>query len=231
MESRVLLPSQKNVLFNAIRNTGLDPGDFYWEEQPSSHYKDTKVSILVHRTSGYFFLFDNHWRTAEQFIGKFSPGADITVESYASPCFPFSQMLEWIGNVKQQIEEPNLWATISDERSLLEAGSTANSENLPFSKEEQIKVGQALDEIKKYLLMIQQLNLDQQKKVQRQLDYLRDASERLGRKDWLNILISTILSTAVTIGLTPDSTRDWFRFAGQIVRQLLGTVISLPSIH
>lgn len=209
----------------------FDPAAFSWAEQASRTFALSTVSKLVHRSTSYYFVFDRGRTNDHKFNGKFCPGTNVSVVSYASAAFPLQLLKTWMKNVKRESEALNFWETLSHETALLEAAEETNNKNRPFSKEEREKLAVALEEIKKYLLINTNLAAANQTRVQRQFDYLHDAAERLGRKDWLIILIGTMFGLAGTIALTPDCTRDWFRFAGLIIRQLLGTFISFPSVH
>jgi len=47
----------------------------------------------------------------------------------------------------------------------------------------------------------------------KKIDYLVDATGRLGRKDWLNTLIGVIFSFVLAAALAPDSARTIFLHA------------------
>ena len=88
-----------------------------------------------------------------------------------------------------------------------------------------------LEEIKRYLLAMQDMEEGYQRIIEARFAYLEDAANRLGRKDWLAILISSLLGLALQIGLQGDSTRDFLRFASRIVREFLGGVLYLSYPH
>jgi len=67
--------------------------------------------------------------------------------------------------------------------------------------------------------------------IEARFAYLEDATNRLGRKDWLAILISSLIGLALQVGLQGEGTREFLRFASHIVRQLLGQVLYLPYPH
>src|SRR2546427_9885779 len=72
MEITNLLRSQANEIFHGIRNAGIEPSDFEWQDAKPS-YSGIVVSWLVHRPSGYSFSFEN----SNEFHSEWSP-ADQT---------------------------------------------------------------------------------------------------------------------------------------------------------
>jgi len=135
----------------------------------------------------------------------------------------------WLDCLATQLEAPDLWASISGDTQLIR--QAVDQDNRPFTVDEQLPVKKALDEIKAYLIKSRNLSGDRLRDIQSQLSYLEDAATRLGRKDWTGLLISGLFSIVLTLSLDTDSTRDLFRFAGQIVKQLLGTVLYLAGPH
>ena len=77
MRKNLILPSQKNELYQAIAKAQLDPSEFEWRERPSVNTRDLIVSVLIHRPTDFYYLFDfqhdKHWTER-------SPGAEAGVE-------------------------------------------------------------------------------------------------------------------------------------------------------
>jgi hypothetical protein len=49
----------------------------------------------------------------------------------------------------------------------------------------------------------------------------------LGRKDWINLLISVLIGIVITSALPPEATRELFRFVGTVLRQIISTPLLL----
>jgi hypothetical protein len=54
------------------------------------------------------------------------------------------------------------------------------------------------------------------------LDYLINASRRLGRKDWLNVCAGTILVYILTASVPPEAARDMFLGIMRAIGHLFG---------
>ena len=138
----------------------------------------------------------------------------------------------WISNILRETEVPDLWDGLDRDNQLLQdATDEQPSDNLPFTQAELPKVRECLENIKAYVLKTHELSEAQIKIVDARFEYMEEAATRLGRKDWINIVISGLLGLATTLTFSGDSTRDLFQFVGQAVRQLLGTMLYLAGPH
>jgi hypothetical protein len=121
---------------------------------------------------------------------------------------------------------PDLWALARRNRELLTADE---SDNTPFTPQEQHELKARVDEIGRFLIESQRLNTEGQARVEAKIEYVAGAVERLGRRDWLGIFVSAIVSFVVSEGLQSDAARGLVAFANA---QLMGTyqwLKQLPS--
>src|SRR4051812_49268005 len=80
-----LLPSQKNDVFEAIREVDLHPGDFEWGETLTRAAQiwaseDYLVPLLTHRRSDYYFVFD--WTQEGEHEAYYVPGQQSYAERF-----------------------------------------------------------------------------------------------------------------------------------------------------
>ena len=71
-----------------------------------------------------------------------------------------------------------------------------------MSNDERIQISAGLDELQRKVEANEELTLEQRVYTARQIEYLRDASERLGRKDWLMLALGTISNLMVGVART-----------------------------
>jgi hypothetical protein len=214
---RYLLKSQANQVLQELTNAGWNPSDFKWEDTNSlNHRQKNPVSKLVHHSSGYYFLFDN---IANGFISAWSPAKEILKQTANSSSWAgqIKHFKEWLGYLRREVESPDLWSAISKETELLDATSTDEA-NTPFSSEEKAYVLSGINEIKQYLLTAHRLDPEL---VEARLNYLAESSNRVGRKDWINLLLSVLVGIVMQASLPPEATRELFRFVGVVLRQIL----------
>jgi hypothetical protein len=107
---------------------------------------------------------------------------------------------------------------------VLESAATSDSSNTAFTANEKKYILSGLNEIKQYLLTAHKLDPEL---VESRLNYLAESSERVGRKDWLNLLISVLVGIVINAALPPEATRELFRMAGTVLRQILTSPLLL----
>jgi hypothetical protein len=221
MEIRKLLKSQANEVFEAIKNAGLEPSEFDWQDTVG-HVSGTRVSRLVHKPSSYYFIFDNF----DDFYSKWEPGYQTLADSNywqewesQLDCFRL-----WLVYVQRETESPDLWAAISNEAQVLESAASADTSNAPFTIGEKADIVEGINEIKQYLLIAHKLDPEL---VESRLKYLIESSERVGRKDWINLLISVLVGIVISAALPPETTRELFRFVGVALRQIINKPLLL----
>ena len=222
----MLLTTQRNFLFIGLQSKGFSPADFDLVEIPGE-----RIAELTHRSSKYYF------NIVVGFTGAYdvslSQGTQLLHEK--RPCGNWSDVAHhfgrWLANLIREVETPDSWKAIGGDTQLVKDATEQASDNQPFKPEELAQVRDALNEIKAYFVTTHQLSDAQTKFIDAKFEYMKESASRLGRKDWINIVISTLLGIATTLTLNGDGTRDLFRFAGQIIRQTLGTMLYLAAPH
>ena len=129
-----LTKTQKNQILKLILEDGPPPSDFQWtekqqEEFSSMSYWPYKVSVLTHCPTGYYCTFGAHSVTT-------CPGITKKVEE-----FPHHDKWNekenacgrWLIDLKEEVEAPDLWASIGQEKVLSTAASSPDLDNRPFT--------------------------------------------------------------------------------------------------
>jgi len=114
----------------------------------------------------------------------------------------------WLAEVKRDIHTPDLWAQLERAAELLGAISDEAIGNTPFAPAEQDKIAGQLRELRDYVSRIYSLSELQTRLLEENLDYLADASGRVGRKDWLLMVAGVILGYVLIAALPPEAARD-----------------------
>jgi hypothetical protein len=97
-----------------------------------------------------------------------------------------------------------------------------NSDNDPFSPPELARIAASVQQIKQAMSERSDVSTSQIDFIARKLDDMRGASERMGRKDWMNLALGTMTSVIVTAAFTPDVAKAFLQAAGVALSWLFG---------
>ncbi len=115
----------------------------------------------------------------------------------------------WSHEVKVDDETPDLWAELQGQKELLEGATDPAAENTPFTSDERDGIARQLNELREYVSRTYSLSGPQLEDLDSKVDYLVDASSRLGRKDWLNAYIGAMFGWFLAEVWAITETRDW----------------------
>ncbi len=229
MQKKLILRTQANDVFNIIQELGLVPSDFEWQEHDSESSDGDyyKVSKLIHKPTGYNFIFDYDY---DQHFAIRSPGKDSVVESRSTDYWSrqLGYASEWLQLLKREIDAPDLWGAIAQESELVEIAIANETSNTPFTNDEQKHLVSQIKEIENYSKASFNLSKEQLKFISLRLDYLKESAKRQGRRDWLHTVIGILVTIIVGVGLAPEQAGELFRFAANILKHVLkGTLPAL----
>jgi hypothetical protein len=218
-----LRKTEKNGVLQLLEMRAFDPVQFDWSEKVVIERQRTistayQVSVLTHRPTGYYMSFGSSYM-------QWSPGRESKVESYqhlGDGSIKFSCCEMWLLELRKEVDAPDLWGSIAQETALPKAASSSSLDNRPFTAAERSLIAAKLDEIKAFLLEGQQFATEQAETVEREFAYLREASERLGRKDWLNNFLGVMMSLVIGLVLDPGKAKGILHLAGEAFQSLWG---------
>jgi hypothetical protein len=187
--------NRRNSIFEALVAVGHDPRDF-----------DLSDGQIVHPATGSSFAvggFGSAFMVTSA-VGDIEP----VQQSEASWRTVLERLLRWVGEIEHYASTPDLWAELGNEREVV--GLVSAPENAPFTDDERSEVLKQLQEIKGYLNTAVNLSDEQMQRIDEGILYLEEASQRLGRKDWLGIAVATVVNFAVQAVLQPSEVRTVF---------------------
>lgn len=131
--------------------------------------------------------------------------------------------------ISQYHATPDLWSNIRSEKPVFERFAAADLENRPFTPEEQKYIAVQLQELKAFIIRTSQAQESVLNQIGSRLKYLEEASTRMGRKDWLGILIATVFTIVISGLFAPDRANELMGFAAALFQSLYAFVWQLPS--
>jgi hypothetical protein len=205
---------QKSNLIILIEQQDFDRRDFVWksENSHSSDKPDLMIEVLYHKNGQYYFTFDHHgvkgtW--SERNPGEHTSPDD---DSYNNEDAMYLFFDEWLKLVKQNLEVEDIvddWMKGAD---LYGQIVKVDLENDRFTEEEKQTVFSKLSDIEARLISAVQQQSASVEEIQRstefikqEVQYLRDGADRLGKKDWKNIAISTIMNIVTSVMLSNEA--------------------------
>jgi hypothetical protein len=215
----VLRKVQKNEVLEILRNAGLDPSQFSWEQRYYSSGKyQGPAELLVHGSSGFFFEFS--LRDGSRHFARMSPGPEASQDS----AYPGSWELQrgyverWAADVRAELEAPDLWDSLPSWHSLTELPPIFE-ENSRFTQAELIEINERLDAIGAQLTSLAESN-DLRTLAHGLIEHLRGEAPRQGRRDWVFLALGALLSFMVNAAFDPSRVREMIDLLVHGVRSL-----------
>lgn len=206
----VILKSQKTQVYQQITDIDLEPSMFEWDVTQSTHFgSDDRVSRLKYTGTNYYFLFD--FRDKDHHC-TYSPGRDTIIRKEYPESWD-SQMncvRRWLTNLKREVETTDPWDEIDKYLPGGEINLEDEKENSPFPYDQVEHIKKALYKFKDEIKKTYNLDNDQDQIVQEKLDYLIDRAKKIGRIDWKNIFVATLMGLIVNLSLNPEQAKGFW---------------------
>lgn len=220
-----ILTTHQNEILEAIRAVALDPADFEWTER-RSFWSQRQAPRLAHKPTGYYFMVDFG---AIGVAVEYSPADDRPKTSYTLDGWAQVRLLvdRWLNSLVREHTAPDLWAELTRRREML-AGDADEAENRPFEPGELERVDAALAEVRELVQATYDLTQGQQEQLDRRLAYLEAAARRVGRVDWLNLVLAAIVQLIFQGVLSSDAGEELTSFIHRSLGDLFEFLRGLP---
>ena len=196
-----LLISQKDVIFELIQKQGLSPNQFKIEESETLLTSSTTIKFKERDFTLNFISSLN----SNIFSLRYTPGNEVFTENIG-PIEKFSNsLLEiqfWLNNIYREIQSPNYWEKLDRELEEVRMSSVFN--NSKFTIKEFNNLSSKIDFLKSNLKEIPLLK-EQNEQIIFQLDNLKSRAEELGKFDWTNLFIGTIMSIIIQLNVNREN--------------------------
>lgn len=210
---------QTNGLFEAIQQVGLDPNEFDLKNDDSEVRVKHKLSM-----SHFTIVPDPSHYVGSCVVGD---GADRRVNEYSWQSL-IKRLGSWLEDVKRDLETPDMWAELQrSAQPLFDTTFNDISENTSFTGGEQSEITARLKELAEHVRRTYSLSAEQTRTLDAKLEYLVDASHRLGRKDWVNAFVGAILGWMLIASLPSEAVRGVFLSLLRTIDHLYGVPLPL----
>ena len=203
----LLLTTQKNDVLEAIQRQGFAPDEFDWDKvglQGDMMADDGLVSVLRHKSSGYRFFFD--MRRENVFWATYRPGLQSPQEHIEAPAWPYMLELvkKWAANVRREVGAPDLWGQWEFQTPVRDSGAAFEDDMKPLSADEKRQIQEGLANLR--TLIAEEFRPIEERlgEIEKRLQYLSDATERLNRFDWRGAAFNTALTIGACLSLDTE---------------------------
>jgi len=125
--------------------------------------------------------------------------------------------------LKEQ-EVPDLWEQLQKYAQQETFIGTAEISNTPFTFPEVENIISSLDRLNVQIENNFNLQGEQLAFVKREIEYLKEATKRQGRKDWMHTSIGVIVSIAMGLALSPEKAK----LLWELVKSCFVGILQLP---
>ena len=198
IKNYTLLKSQKNRVYELLREGGLEPAEFSWDKMEIA--ASLAVSRLNYRDGAYYFQFSsyevNAWCMA-------CPGQFRSLD-YDYPKTWEEQegvFRKWLSCLKREITAPDLWGELAKYKIVLAPEPTAEAANEIISGQDAEQIGQALVRVGDALVKELVLDNPEAALVRSKLAYLAEAAKRQRSRDWVYTALGAYVTIAVTLAI------------------------------
>tara|TARA_R110000751_G_C13768092_1_gene479886 strand:- start:586 stop:1236 length:651 start_codon:yes stop_codon:yes gene_type:complete len=196
-----LLTSQKDNIYMLIQGYGLAPSQF--EIRESETISNTSTRIEFKNTE--FFLDFIPIANRNDFLLKYSPGRELYINK-SGLIKTFSEtrthIKQWLESIVREIEAPDYWGKLDSEINNIQIASAFD--NSKFTINEFSKLSGNIEILKSRITEIPLLK-EQNEQIILQLDNLKTQAEKLGKFDWTNLFIGTIMSIIIQLNVNKEN--------------------------
>jgi hypothetical protein len=218
-----MLRKYRNKLFEVIKTEGWETSLFSGSDEKIG---DRSVFVIRLNHSPLQFIVGTSDEDLLSMDCRFTlfatnyPLSDWIPEAgYAQYELIEDRFRHWLKIVDEYIEDmntPDLWTTLSDEFSKFD--QKAIQDNISFTQSEKDRISESLYTMLNEARAKQILNESQMKLLEEKIDYLIEASDRLGRKDWINAATGAIFGYLFQAALTSDNAKTLLHMASEAIK-------------
>lgn len=197
-----LLTSQKNALFKLIENhQHLSPNQFELIEDYPGGYPRTLIGF---KKSEFCFKISDSDEYYGVLFANYIPGKDKYNE--ATNRLHWDGIIEhfqdWLDNVQKENSQPDLWNQLKTE--IIAIGLNVHIDNAKFTAWEFEELSQRMSILAENISSLPLL-LEQQEEIKRELARITKTAKDLGKFDWANLLIGTLISVVAQLAVTKEN--------------------------
>jgi hypothetical protein len=216
------MDSQRNdVLSLVLRHGGFAVSDFEWQGIATA--QDEIISVLAYRPGDpRQFHFAFNWDELEA-VAEYSPAEEHRSIAYTTVTWDaqLRAVRNWLVYLAREIHAVDLWTQLraQERRALITVGSA--TDNAAFTPDEQRYITDLLNQRLEAILRTQRLTAEQTLYLTQAVEYLIEATTRLGKRDWWAVAAGVVFQVGLSAMFAPDARAAIFVALTQAVHAAL----------
>ena len=233
-EELMLTKNRQNIVHRLVEGAQLNPRDFEWQGRRSRHTRHTHpepfVSVLVHKPTGSFFMFDHSDSSAgsQEFVSVVSPGIDRREEVFRASDWDtqMHDVIQWLDRLRSELQEPDLWQVVTETSRHSHLKLPPKIASSVFTSEEQEQVRRKLSEIEKSIADLRALSDQQFQVLHEKLNEIADAAKELKRGQWYHFAVGEIVQFSLDAAVKSDALGKVFH----VLQSAFQYLVNLPPV-
>jgi hypothetical protein len=194
-----LVKWKRNDIIEAVEAGGLDKRDCSFD------FGDSESRITLPSSQSSFLLEGDAGNYASTMI--VGDGLPQPLRHHIWPTV-VDRCQRWAAEVVRDIDTPDLWAELQQERDILMRARYEAGEDTQFTPREQAEIAEQLRQIKEYLKETNALSEAQVLILDARFDELEAAIRHVGRMAWRLMFLGVVFTLFVTGIVPPEAVRQ-----------------------
>jgi len=222
LKKYTLLRSQRNRVYEMLREEGLEASEFSWTKETIAG--TLTVSQLNFRDGTYYFQFSSHEVNAWCAV---CPGQFRSLDYEYPKTWEEQEGIfkKWVHWLKREVAAPDLWGELANYTLALGIRVADEGPNEPISAGEADRIAETMNRLAAAVGQEFKLEQGERAVVRSKLDYLAEAARRQRSRDWVYTAIGVCASLAMAIYLPKEQTGALW----QVFQRELGWFIQLTG--
>ena len=199
---QILSKAQRNVLLNAVAESGLVNSEFSYERVPSFSGEGLDEALIKHGPTGSWFKIYRDSNNRFSFSAQVADDPWVPLDRQVKFHTLIGEARRWGNDVAEWVATPDLWKSMPGS-AVVPGDLTPDSENTPFTSAEQSEISAQLRQIAEFVKKTYELTATQSAELDKKFEEADKASRRMGRKDWGLLFGGAILSLILSDTITP----------------------------
>lgn len=217
----LLTKRQRNEIFETIAANGLDPQSCTLKDHFSILH--STEAVIRHRASRSHYRITMEGANGYRAHKRVGSAVPMRTSSAAEWNRLMANLADWAREVAYEVQTADFWTELGRLPAVLPASQVVDLGNAPFTPGEQAEVSRRVDQVKDVIRRENpELTAEQTSAIEQTLDEVKEATTRVGRKDWLMMANGALLSLIVNELVPPHVVQGVFHLLISGIGHLFG---------